>query len=54
MSDVMYLGFHKSHDSEPLPSTREGEMLFVANEERFTRKKLQACPHKAKEYMLDH
>lgn len=55
MADVMYLGFHKSHDSSLCLATPDGEMVFVANEERFTRKKLQAgIPYKCKEYMLDH
>ena len=51
----MHLGFHKSHDSSLCLATPDGEMVFVANEERFTRKKLQAgIPHKCKEYMLEH
>jgi len=55
MSDVLYLGFHKSHDSSLCLADESGQMLFVASEERFTRKKLQAgIPHKAKEYLLDH
>jgi len=42
MADVLYLGFHKSHDSSLCLADETGKMLFVASEERFTRKKLQA------------
>jgi len=55
MSDILYIGFHKSHDSSLCLTTPEGEMLFVANEERFSRKKLQAgIPFLCKEYLLKH
>lgn len=55
MSDVLYLGFHKSHDSSLCLTTPDGEMLFVASEERFTRKKLQAgVPYRCKDYLLEH
>lgn len=55
MSDVLYVGFHKSHDASLCLMTEKGEVLFVASEERFTRKKLQAgIPFQCKDYLLKH